>query len=187
MKLHFLFPTLALPLIISANALVVEAQTTTRLKFFCGTSNGAPATFVQKGKNSIPIIRWASSDFAGAGWTPEKRCREVSQRFQNLHQTGQLKFLTTGSMNGQPVVCTSSKNNGPCQRLILTVRTGVDPVTTLNKLLNIRMGKGGVMNENGMNSNSQISIDFNKFIDEAFQEQAPLADDGKEPNNTALF
>ena len=76
--------------------------------FSCGVTNGTPATVVTTTDGrSVTMIRWSSNVFDGGGWTPERRCQEVSQRFEGFRQQCRLQYLTTGRINGQPVICTA--------------------------------------------------------------------------------
>lgn len=98
-----------------------HAQSTT---FFCGMSNGVPATIAQTPRGNVSVIRWVSSYFSGAGYNPQTRCQEVSGRFEAYKNNGTLNYITTGIMNGQPVVCTRSTNGGGCNGLLFTLKQG---------------------------------------------------------------
>lgn len=118
-------------------------------KFFCGTFNGAPSTMTKSSKTgqNIPIIMWRSSHFTSNGWSPIRRCNEVSRRFNSLHNKGQLKYLTTGRMNGLPVICGSSYEGGGCSGLLYTLKPGQNASTTLKNLLAIRTKATGPLSE----------------------------------------
>ena len=109
----------------------------------CLTSDGFPATVVQtkKGKQ-VPIIYWKSTAFAGSGWTPERRCQEVSARFQNYHSSGTLEYITTGRMNGLPVICVAKTDGGACAGLLYTLKPGQNATATLKKLFDVRTKPG---------------------------------------------
>jgi hypothetical protein len=116
--------------------------------FSCSISNGAPATMVQTTDGrSVPMIRWTSNTFDGAGWSPTRRCQEVSQRFETFRQQGRLNYLTTGRMNGQPVICTARQTGAPCDGLLYTLKPGQDPTTALTRLLDVRFKARGPLNE----------------------------------------
>ena len=65
---------------------------------------GVPATSVvtNDGKR-VPVIRWTSHVFNDAGWSPQRRCQEVSGRFDTYLKQGRLAYITTGRINGLPV------------------------------------------------------------------------------------
>tara|TARA_B100000674_G_scaffold486344_1_gene494730 strand:+ start:1801 stop:2373 length:573 start_codon:yes stop_codon:yes gene_type:complete len=109
----------------------------------CMNAEGVPATVVQtKTGKQIPIIYWKSQAFSGSGWTPERRCQEVSARFQNYHSSGTLEYITTGRMNGLPVICVSKTNGGACAGLLYTLKPGQNATATLKKLFDVRTKPG---------------------------------------------
>jgi hypothetical protein len=118
--------------------------------FFCSSYSGAPATMksTASGKN-VPVILWKSNAFATDGWTPEKRCQEVSQRFSQLHQSGRLRYLTTGRMNGVPVICAAISEGSGCAEggLLYTLKPGQNAGETLRNLLAIRVKATGPLTE----------------------------------------
>ena len=104
----------------------------------CISTNGVPATVVStKAGKQVPIIYWKSKAFSGSGWTPSRRCQEVSSRFQEYHQSGMLNFITTGRMNGLPVICVAKSNGGSCAGLLYTLKPGQNATATLQKVLDI--------------------------------------------------
>ncbi|MFN9621257.1 MAG: COP23 domain-containing protein [Cyanobacteriota bacterium] len=115
-----------------------SAQSKTRIT--CSTLSGVPTTITNlKSGEQVPVFRWTSSVFDGAGWPSLRRCQEVSSRFDQLNLQGRLTSLTTGRINGIPVLCTSSKSGGECDGLILTLKPGENATLALKKLLDIRI------------------------------------------------
>ena len=110
----------------------------------CMDANGVPATVVKtKSGKQVPIIYWKSTTFAGSGWTPERRCKEVSMRFQQFHSTNNLEYITTGRMNGLPVICVANSNGGPCAGLLYTLKPGQNATATLQKLFDVQKKPDG--------------------------------------------
>lgn len=93
------------------------------------------------------MIRWSSSTFNEAGWNQQRRCEEVSARFDTYLKQGRLAFITTGRMNGQPVICTARSKGGGCDGLLYTLKPGQNATTTLRNLLEIRVKARGPLNE----------------------------------------
>lgn len=120
-------------------------------KFYCGTYDSAPSTMTNSATSGkpIPIIMWKSNFFSSDGWTPEKRCQEVSERFNQLHSSGRLKMLTTGRMNGMPVICASIEKGSGCVDggLLYTLKVGQNAGATLRSLLAIRTKATGPLTE----------------------------------------
>lgn len=116
--------------------------------FSCGRSNGVPTTIARTDDGrSVPMIRWTSNAFDGSGWTPERRCQEVSQRFEGFRQQGRLAYITTGRINGLPVICTAASDGGACEGLLYTLKPGQDPTLALRRLFDVRFKARGPLNE----------------------------------------
>lgn len=133
--------------------------------FVCGVSNGAPSTNAVKADGSqVAVIRWTSTTFSDAGWTQERRCEEVSSRFNTYLQQGQLAFITTGRMNSLPVICTAATNGGPCTGLLYTLKPGQDATSTLRKLLDVRVkANAGPLNE----TNGRLYVSVDELVNRA--------------------
>lgn len=113
--------------------------------FTCDASSGSPATVYQNRQGTREVwINWVSGHFTESGYDPITRCREVSGRLETYRQNKQLKFVTVGYMNGQPVICTASQVNGRCEGLIYTLKPGQDAVSTLYQFMGLREGQAGV-------------------------------------------
>ena len=129
-----------------ANALCgssVTASSSLASTISCMNADGVPATVVQtKSGKQVPIIYWKSQVFSGSGWTPERRCQEVSSRFQNYHSSGTLEYITTGRMNGLPVICVAKTDGGACAGLLYTLKPGQNATATLKKLFDVRTKVG---------------------------------------------
>ena len=130
--------------------------------FYCGQASGAPATLAKTASGkSVPVIRWTSSTFNSAGWNQSKRCQVVSERFELYRKQGSLKYLTTGRMNGQAVICTAARKGGPCAGLLYTLKPGQDPTKTLAELLDVRTKAKGPLNE----TTSRLYLKMNDVLD----------------------
>jgi Circadian oscillating protein COP23 len=131
-----------------APALLPPPAQAAATSFSCGTSNGMPTTVARTHDGrSVPMIRWTSNAFDGAGWTPERRCQEVSQRFESYRRQGRLTYVTTGRINGLPVICTAASNGGPCDGLLYTLKPGQHPTLALQNLFDVRFKARGPLNE----------------------------------------
>jgi hypothetical protein len=127
--------------------------------YYCNRYNGIPTTFVLTNRGALPIIRWVSVNLPSA--TPEQRCQTVSRNFQIAYEKGNLKFITTGEMNNQPVVCTTAHINGSCQDLLFTLRPGSNPKAILRRLLDRRgLAAGNPLNQTG----EEFYLDFEDYL-----------------------
>jgi hypothetical protein len=153
----------AIALFLAAGSLVSFTGTAAKAQssvFYCGTDEGIPTTMASTSQDEVPVIRWVSDHFANSGWTPQARCEEVSQRFQTYHQDGSLKFLTTGRMNGQPVVCTADRQGGGCIALLFTLKPTSNPGATLQQLIDVRFRASGALSE----TDDRVYIDINQIL-----------------------
>ena len=140
-------------------------------KFVCEDINNVPTTVAHTPNGKIPVIGWSSNYFAEDGYTPEVRCKQVSARFQLYYKDGSLKYLTTGLINKQPVICTAEHINGECKNLLFTLKLGTDPSKALKDLFNVRERARGPLYESGNRAivplnktESRIYIDVDKLL-----------------------
>ena len=116
-----------------------RASSALAASFVCRPINDIPATVVQtKDNKQVPIIFWKSTIFSSSGWTPLKRCQEVTARFQSYHSNGLLEFITTGQINGLPAICVAKSDGDACAGLLYTLKPDQNAASTLMELFNIR-------------------------------------------------
>lgn len=137
---------------------VKPPQTTHR--FFCGDNNGVPTTFVETQKGTTPVIRWVSNYFSDHGYEPLTRCRQVSSKFQQFFNNGSLNYITTGTVNRQPVICVSNTKGGACTGVLFTLKQGEDANRVMQNLFDIRSGAAGPLEESG----SRLYFDMNNYL-----------------------
>lgn len=68
---------------------------------------------------------WAVPSAMGGGWSPERRCYEISRRLESYRPDG-LVEMRTGVENSYNIVCATTERNGAC-RIVFTVPQGQDP------------------------------------------------------------
>ncbi len=113
--------------------------------FWCNSTSNPPLTVYQDSQGGQELwIKWVSDYFSGSGWTPTRRCAEVSQRLEDYRVRRELDFVTIGVMNNQPVICTATQDQGPCVGLIYTLKPDQDPIATLNQFFAWREGQAGL-------------------------------------------
>ncbi len=136
-------------------------------KFVCeGGIDGLPTTFAVTSRGNVPVITWYSDYFSSGGYGPQKRCEQVTARFDNFYQTGQLDYITTGLVNGQPVVCATDTNGGACtdKNVLFTLKPDSDPVATVEQLFNIRTGASSGPLFESEDDVELVYIDFQDFL-----------------------
>jgi hypothetical protein len=171
MKLK-LFATLLAAGTLALGALAIgsqpsSAQTTT---YSCDTSrDGVPTTYALTATGrKVAVIRWVKN--WGGKYTPEVRCREVSEKFQSASEQGLLKYLTYGIKSGQKVICVAGEYGGPCQQILFTLRSNENPDLVLQDMMSVGFRAQGpvVQSEDG---SPQYYYDFEKFIEKAPTEE----------------
>lgn len=153
----------ATQLLLALSAPYVAAQSepsSIRPTFFCGLESGTPTTMVRTAAGDSEFIRWTSVHFSSSGWTPEQRCKVVSERLQSSSDRGNLKFLTTGRMKDQSVICSANTEGGRCLDLLYTLKPGQDPVQALRGLVSTRQGLSGPVSE----TSTRIYLSVTKLI-----------------------
>ncbi len=137
--------------------------------FFCGESKyqgrTVPATYVstQNGKK-VMMLRWVSDNSFPPPWTPQRRCEEVSRRFQRSFDNGTLRYIITGVIKGQSVVCAVEQQGNACadSNVLFTLKPGTQPSAVLTRLLDTRgLAAGRVLNEAG---GDDLVIDVDAYI-----------------------
>ena len=97
-------------------------------RFSCININGTPASVVEQDWQASPD-HFGKSDFLRLGWT-----RRVSGGVARLElHAGTLEYITTGRMNGLPVICVARTDGGACRTAHLT-----QPFGYLEKLFDVR-------------------------------------------------
>ncbi len=164
-NIHYTAPCLMISMGIIFGSLPVQAKAK---DFICSTQGKAPTTvaLMDNGKK-IPLIYWVSEDFSSDGWTPLRRCQAVSARFYEAKEN--LRYLTTGVINGMNTICTALTIPGSCDKLIYTLKNNQSPTKTLSKLIRLRKYAGGPLNE----VDGQEYIDVNILLGLGNSENLP--------------
>ena len=179
--MKFAAAALALVSAVAASSAVSAVAAPAARSFVCSTAAGVPATSVVTASGrEVPVIRWTSSVFNEAGWSQERRCQEVSARFDGFLQQGRLAYITTGRMNGLPVICTAASNGGACDGLLYTLKPGQDATSTLRNLLEIRVKARGPLNE----TTPRLYVSLDELLSTA---QANAAGDSHPQASGGLF
>ncbi len=156
--------------IASAIAGSASAQTKISNTYYCAQLNGNWNTFVNTPRGRVTLVNW-EKEFA-PDWTPQKRCSAVSQRFQRFLDQGNLKFIRTGNVNRQPVLCVANVRGGNCpdENVLITLKPGTDPEGVLIRLVDFRRSVSGQTltlsaDDPGFYSGGEFYVDMAKFLD----------------------
>lgn len=132
--------------------------------FSCRSNNGVPTTIASTPRGNISLISWAYNLGNEAGYTPQKRCEEVSNRFQQYYDQGVLNFVTTGRKNNQNIICVSSEKGGACQGLLFTLKPSDNPSEVIQLMFDVA---GYASSPIEQSYSSGIYIDINDLLETA--------------------
>lgn len=100
-------------------------------RFRCRLDSGRP-TVMYYPDGRPRGFTWATPGAMGGGWSPERRCFEISRRLEEYRPDG-LVEMRTGAENNQNIVCATTDRVPGC-RIIFTVPPGQDPVVTRDRV-----------------------------------------------------
>jgi Circadian oscillating protein COP23 len=164
-------------------AVVATAQSTLSQRrapgtFICGQDKGRPATIVQHPqRGNVTLILWTSDYFRGSGWDNQRRCEQVSSKFQQNQTRDVLKAIVSGTYNNLPVLCAFPGDEIPSQvipcqdeRVLMTLRRGDDSQAFIQQLIGLSgdtskdpLQNGGALVSSPNNSRLQ-GIDMNRWV-----------------------
>ncbi|WP_036479901.1 COP23 domain-containing protein [Myxosarcina sp. GI1] len=157
--------------VVLGSAIAFPSATSARNNtYYCAQLNGKWNTFVNTPRGRVTLIEWANS-FAN-DWTPQKRCLAISQRFQQFLDKGNLKYIRTGNVNQQPVICVADSSSGTCpdKNVLITLKQGTDPEATLVRLVDFRRSVSGQTltlsaDDPGFYNDGEFYVDLEKFLE----------------------
>lgn len=104
------------------------------VRFSCQTVNGQSTVMYNPQSQPGKYYAWANPTALGGGWSPERRCNEISRRLEFYRPDGLLE-LQTGVENGYNTICVTTEALSSC-RIVLTVPPGQNPVATRDRIFN---------------------------------------------------
>jgi hypothetical protein len=132
-------------------------------KFFCDTSGPIPATVAQTKRGNVRLITWERT--ITEQYTPLQRCQQVSNRFQDFHSKGRLRFITSGRMGGSNVICIAEAKNQACRPdgMLFTLSPGNKPIQVLAKMFGMPLA--GPPGQEIRETTSRIYVDVEDCMD----------------------
>ena len=155
------------------------------VQYRCMEREGIPATVAYTSRGAIELIRWQNDYFNASEYTPDRRCKEVSTRFQKHADADNLRYISTGTINNYQAICIS-EDTGNCkpEGLLLTLQAEDDPDAVLRDLFSLeaRRTNGGLTRSSG--SKIKETVDLNSFLtDSPTVEDSQLNNiDGSKPD-----
>lgn len=109
-----------------------DTTTADPARFTCELNSGKYTVIYHPQSQPGQSYPWAIPSAMGGGWSPERRCHEISKRLESYRPDGLLE-LRTGQENGYNVICVTTQKNPDC-RIVLTVPAGEDPNSTRDRV-----------------------------------------------------
>lgn len=165
---------------ISTNYSIANQQDiSSSIQYRCLQRKGIPATVAYTSRGMVELIRWQDNYLNSSEYTPERRCQEVSDRFQQHAQINDLLFISTGVVNNYKAICISEQT-GLCQAngLLLTLGPDDNSQEVLRNLFSLEAGRktGGLLR--GARSLIPVNTQVKKTIDlNEFLAHSPTVDD----------
>ena len=139
-----------------------------------------PATvaFIPQSRRYQPIIAWESDSFPNTVWTPQKRCEEISQKFQKFYNEDRLRYMTVGQIKGLGVICAAqSPETCNSENQLFTVKPGSDPQTVLEQLIALASGRTTEGVSQTTNSVMWETVNNHKYLNfGVYLQNAPVVD-----------
>ena len=132
------------------------------ISFSCEIRSGVPTTLAQTPRGKIPVIRWVSNYFSDSGFDPQKRCEDVTTKFQNYSNQGILSYITTGIENRQEVICVSGKEGGSCNGTLFTLKPQESASRVIQQLFDVAYRGAGPLEESS--ASPKIYVDVKKLL-----------------------
>lgn len=175
MKLNLIATSLLGIAVVAANLPVQQVHANDgEVKFICADSYDSesnaslPTTFAWTNRGKIAVVRWQTENFADAGFSPQQRCDAVSPRFQEAYENNSIGLITNGTMDNQPVICTSDAPGGDCNTLLMTLRPEDDSLKVLNNLKQVLNGEQlGPVKHNADTPQLYYQVDIDNFLETA--------------------
>lgn len=146
---------------------VNKQQVKSSVQYRCMDREGLPATVAYTSRGAIELIRWENDYFSASSYTPIRRCREVSNRFQSHSDANNLRFISTGKINNYNAICISEKT-GACKPdgLLLTLQADDNPEEVLRSLFSLkdRASRGGISRTGNSSRKIKETIDLESIL-----------------------
>lgn len=153
-------------------SLAVEASSD---KYSCQEINGTYGIYSRTPRGKINFLNF-SRDIS-EDWSTSKRCGEVARRFQRHHDNGVLRFVGSGDVNNQPVLCAVTETGEVCnsENILVTLPPDTDPTTAARQLMDTRgLARGRIISVNGKTGKLESYVDGNTYYDLEVLEQLIL-------------
>lgn len=116
-------------------------------RFTCEFVNGEYTVMYYPESQPNTSYPWAVPSQLGGGWSPQKRCDEISRRLESYREDGLLE-MSTGRENGYDTVCVTTQIDPTDCRIVLTVPPGQDAQLTRDLIFeNLLIADDGIQTQ----------------------------------------
>lgn len=148
-----------------------QPPVTSGTRFSCQNTSGQYTVMYSPESQPGKVYPWATPSQLGGGWSPDRRCNEISRRLEMYRPDGLLE-MRTGVENGYNTVCVTTQQNSAC-RIVLTVPPGQDPLATRDRVFeNLAVADSG-QNTNAVNTFTDDASNILDQIGEALNLSSP--------------
>ncbi|MDJ0746454.1 MAG: COP23 domain-containing protein [Xenococcaceae cyanobacterium MO_167.B27] len=98
-------------------------------RFGCEYVNGEYTVMYYPESQPRRSYPWAVPGQLGGGWSPQRRCNEITRRLESYREDGLIE-MSTGWENGYDTICVTTLADPTDCRIVLTVPPGQDPQLT---------------------------------------------------------
>jgi hypothetical protein len=146
----------------------IPTSTNSDTRFRCQNVNGEYTVMYFPESEPNRGYAWAIPSSMGGGWTPERRCNEISRRLEMYRPDG-LVELGNAVENNYNTICATTEKDPNC-RIVLTVPRGQDPELTrdaiFQNLVVADSGQGtqGVYTFTSKNRNGSLLTEIDKIV-----------------------
>jgi hypothetical protein len=155
----------------------------------CISSGGKFTTVAEQGSNRAVLFTWKTTEF-GPEYTPEKRCKIVSAKFNNFVQENGGSFanlsLTADLVNGYPVICMKKTGEDDC-RVLFTLKK--ENRSQAKKII-LSLQDPGSSGSDGINETRIPSVKLSEWSKRklsAKKSNAPISGEKKPPTRKGKF
>lgn len=144
-------------------------------KYTCQEVNGVSGVYSRTTRGNMNLLNFTRD--VNQNWSIEERCTEVATRFQRYYDSGILRFISSGYVNEQPVLCAVAETGIDCStdNLLVTLPPDTDPIEAARRLMDTRgLASGKVISVNGKSGKLESYINGSAYYDLEILEQMIL-------------
>ncbi|MEM8722380.1 MAG: COP23 domain-containing protein [Cyanobacteria bacterium P01_G01_bin.39] len=150
-------------------------------KYFCQEVDDVHGIYSSTERGKIKYMNFVRD--VSQGWSIERRCDVVADRFQRFDDSGVLKFVVAGYVNNEPVLCAVAAEGNLCSsdNVLVTLPPQSDPVREARRLIDTRgLAAGRVISVNGKQGKLESYVNGNTYYNLEILEQLILEDENSD-------